>query len=467
MTAPSNSAGGAQGARRERWAVVGAGWSGLACAVDALGRGAEVALFDAAPSAGGRARRVDLRIGETDHAVDNGQHLLLGACTQVLALMRQVGVDPGEALLRRPFAMDYPDGWRLATLRAPAPLHLALGLAFSSTLPWSHRAAMVRFVTRARHRGWAAEPGSSVADLLHGQPAALVRRLWRPLCIAAMNAEPAQCSASMFLNLLRLSLGGARADSDILLMRRDLSATMPAAAVEYLRQRGAAVHLRQAVLGLARVDGAGGTRRWSLALREGSQDFDRVVIALPADPAARLLESAALEALAAAVAELRALQYEAIGTVYLVFPPGVRLPAPLMVLDDDAAAGRYGQWVFDRGAADAANGPVIGVVVGGPALRSGVEPPALAAGVVRQVRQDLGLPPPLAHRMVVERRATLLCGPALRRPPAKLPVDGLYLAGDGADSPFPSTLEGSVRAGLEASRLAGADRDGAAARASS
>jgi hydroxysqualene dehydroxylase len=449
---PDSTAAGRQ--RAERWAIVGAGWSGLACAVDAIGRGVGVTLIDAAPAAGGRARRVDLRIGDAEYAVDNGQHLLLGACSEVLELMRRVGVDPRDAFLFRPFAVSYPDGWCLATVRAPAPFHLALGLAFTSKLPWAHRAAMARFVSRVKRSGWTADAGSSVAGLLSGQPPELIRRLWRPLCIAAMNAEPEHCSAVVFLNLLRLSLGGARGDSDILLMRRDLSATMPVAAIDHLQRRGATILLRQAALGLTRRgDG------WSLALREGSLDFDRVVVAVPAEPAARLLESAALDSLAAPIRQLRALQYESLATVYLAYPPGIRLPAPMLVLDDDAASGRFGQWVFDRGAIDAANGSILGVVVGGPVLRGDIDPARLCDGVVHQMQHDFGLAPPIAHRIVVERRATLLCSPGLQRPRPQLPVAGLYLAGDVADSPFPSTLEGSVRAGLEAARLASADRE--------
>ena len=63
-------------------AVVGAGWAGLAAAVALKAAGADVTVFEAAPLAGGRARRVDdLNMG----AIDNGQHLLLGAYTETLA----------------------------------------------------------------------------------------------------------------------------------------------------------------------------------------------------------------------------------------------------------------------------------------------------------------------------------------------------------------------------------------------
>ncbi|HJS03673.1 MAG TPA: FAD-dependent oxidoreductase, partial [Variovorax sp.] len=49
--------------------IIGAGWAGLACAVEATRLGHAVTLFEAAPMAGGRARRVDHMHGM---ALDNG-----------------------------------------------------------------------------------------------------------------------------------------------------------------------------------------------------------------------------------------------------------------------------------------------------------------------------------------------------------------------------------------------------------
>ena len=62
------------------------------------------------------------------------------------------------------------------------------------------------------------------------------------------------------------------------------------------------------------------------------------------------------------------------------------------------------------------------------------------------------MPAPLAGVAIVEKRATIVPSPGLRRPPAKLPLPGLYLAGDAAHSGYPSTLEGSVRAGFVAAQ---------------
>lgn len=443
---------GSEAARAPQWIVVGAGWSGLACAVEAVRQAVAVTLVDAAPAIGGRARRVDLRIGDRDFAVDNGQHLLLGACSETVALMRRLGVDPDQALLSQPFTVRYPDGWRLAAARAPAPLHLALGLALARHLSWPDRFSLASWVSRQSRRRWQIETDQPVAALLAGQSDALVRRLWRPLCIAAMNAEPDQVSSRMFLNLLRLSLGATEPDSRLLLTRRDLSATMPEAALRHLGQQGATVLLRQPALGLTR-SGSG----WNLVLRDQRLYADRVVLAVPADSAARLLESASNEALSPAIAQLRNLQYEPIATVYLRYEPAIRLPAAVYALLDDPAAGRPGQWAFDRGQIDASHQGTLSVVIGAPALRIQSDRAELCRLADRQVRDEFGLPPSIAQSVVIERRATLLPSVGLSRPPSRLPVQGLFLAGDIADSPFPSTLEGSVRAGMEAARIAMSD----------
>ena len=75
-------------------AVVGAGWAGLAAAVAAVQAGHRVTVFEAARHVGGRARS----LGPAADSLDNGQHILIGAYTHTLALMRRVGVDPQQVL---------------------------------------------------------------------------------------------------------------------------------------------------------------------------------------------------------------------------------------------------------------------------------------------------------------------------------------------------------------------------------
>ena len=78
-------------------AIVGGGYAGFAAAVTLARGGARVTLFEASRVLGGRARVV-----ETDgQRVDNGQHILLGAYSETLRLLRLVGVRPSVLATRR------------------------------------------------------------------------------------------------------------------------------------------------------------------------------------------------------------------------------------------------------------------------------------------------------------------------------------------------------------------------------
>jgi predicted NAD/FAD-binding protein len=70
---------------------------------------------------GGRARVVE----KDGQRVDNGQHILLGAYTETLRMLRLVGVKPSVLETRR-LALVYPgEACELRAAPLPAPLHLA------------------------------------------------------------------------------------------------------------------------------------------------------------------------------------------------------------------------------------------------------------------------------------------------------------------------------------------------------
>jgi squalene-associated FAD-dependent desaturase len=426
-------------------AVIGAGWSGLASALDLSAAGVPVTLFDAAPAPGGRARRVDLALGGSPEALDNGQHLLLGGYSEVLALMVAVGVDPVRTLQRAPFDLHYPDGWRIAARDAPAPWHL-LG-ARTAGLTLRERIALGLWFLGQRRRGWQITPDCAAAGLFSGHPVRLVERLWEPLCVGALNVRLAAASARVFLTVLRDSLGATAQASHLMIPRTDLSSLFAAPAAELLAARGARLCWRDPVNGLATT---GAT--WTVATRVPADGFDAVVLALPPDRAASLLATLADPALQATCALLSAIRTAPIATVYLRYPPATRLPTVALALREDPARNRFGQWAFDRGALDPARAGVVSVVISGEGPHRALSNPSLASAVAAQLSAELGLPAPLAATALVEKRATILPAPGLQRPPTRLPVRGLYLAGDAADSPYPSTLEGSVRAGRAAAR---------------
>jgi len=126
-------------------AIVGAGYAGMAAAVALAERGIAVSVYEAGPVPGGRARRVTSR----GRSLDNGQHLLVGAYRELLALMRTVGV-PETAVLRMPLELRYARGFALRALPLPAPFGLLGGLLFARGLPLTERLGAVRFMRALR-----------------------------------------------------------------------------------------------------------------------------------------------------------------------------------------------------------------------------------------------------------------------------------------------------------------------------
>jgi len=432
--------------------IVGAGWSGLACAVELVRRGHRPLVLDAAPHAGGRARSFAHELGAKVAELDNGQHLLLGGYVATLELLRAVGIDRSSALAGSPFALTYADGWRVAAAPLPAPWHLAAALLGTRSLSLAERWSLARWARRAANAGWRRDaPDEPAAALFAGEPAALVRRLWRPLCLAALNVELEEASSRILLNVLRDSLGGSAGDSCLLVPRVGLSRLFPDAAVAWLRARGAEVRLHSTVTGLE-VGGAGAGH--TVQLRDERIGAGHVVLAVPADRAADLIEGthAAMEP---AALLLRSIRFAPIATVYLRYAAGTRLARPVIALLDDAQRGVHGQWAFDRGALDPSMDGIVSVIISGEGPYRSLERNALGDAVAKQLRAALGLPAPLAHYAITEKHATIVPAPGLLRPAAVLPVAGIYLAGDSADSPYPSTIEGSVRSGLAAAAAIG------------
>src|SRR5688572_1209546 len=96
----------------------------MAAAVTLAERGVPATVFEAARTLGGRARRVEHERG----ILDNGLHILIGAYTETLRLMRLVGADPERQLLRVPLTWRVHERFSFKAARLPAPLHLLGGL---------------------------------------------------------------------------------------------------------------------------------------------------------------------------------------------------------------------------------------------------------------------------------------------------------------------------------------------------
>ncbi|MGB7540567.1 MAG: hydroxysqualene dehydroxylase HpnE [Burkholderiales bacterium] len=414
---------------------MGAGWAGLAAAVTLAERGVPVAVFEASRHLGGRARRVTLDGVD----LDNGQHILIGAYRDTLAMMRRVGVDPRRALLRVPLELRYADGFHLRAPRLPSPLNLIFALLGAQGLARAQAFAAMRFMAALRAKRYRIEPDRSVAQLLdeHAQTGALRSHLWEPLCVSALNTPIEHASAQVFANALRHGLTGRRANSDLLLPRTDLGRLFPEPAAEYVKAHGGAIELGTPV---RRIERAPGGFRLNDA-----QMFSGAIIACGPHQAGPLLVQ--LPELADALAAINAFAYEPIVTCYLQYPESVSLPSPML-----GFSGGMLQWVFDRGRLGGPKG-LLAAVISASGAHEALTKEKLTARIGNELKAALGeLPAPRWSQVITEKRATFSCTPALAlaRPQAATAVPGLMLAGDYVASDYPGTLESAVRSGIAA-----------------
>jgi squalene-associated FAD-dependent desaturase len=428
-------------ARGDSWqpmAVLGGGWAGLAAAVELADAGTPVTVYEAAPTLGGRARRVDFN----GLALDNGLHLLIGAYRETLRLIEKV--DGGaRGLLRRPLDLNVPGEFRLRAARLPAPLHLAAGLLGARGLSVGQRLSAARFMARLRAAKFEIEQDSSVSGLLarFEQDARLRRCLWEPLCVAALNTRPEEASARLFLNVLRDALNGSRSDSDLLLPATDLSALFPEPAARFIAARGGRIAAGCAVHAVSRQ-----STGFVVRSQEGEARFAQVICALPAYRVPEVLGG--VVELAPLLELIGRLRHDPIYSVYLQYSEGVRLPQAMLGL-----VGGRAQWAFDRGQLCGQHG-LVGVVISARGLHQQLDQGALTGEIQAELRAALPqLPAPRWSKVIAEKRATFACLVGVERPPQRTPVPGLYLAGDYTASPYPATLEAAVRSGVACARM--------------
>jgi squalene-associated FAD-dependent desaturase len=386
----------------------------MAAGVALAERGVPVIVFESGPVVGGRARRVVSQGNE----LDNGQHIFVGAYTELFRLMKLVGVS-SDALLRYPLEVRYAKDFALRSLWFPGRLGLLLGLLLASGVSLSERVGALRFVAMLRRTRFHVEPDLPVREFLdrHRQHDRMRRYLWAPLCVSALNTPIDQASTNAFLAALRDTIGRNDGASDFVLPRRDLSRLFPEPAAEYIRAHGGEVRCGQPVRDLA-----------SLAA------FSKVIVAVGPHQLKSLLP------------EVPDLDYQPIYTCYLQYGPTTRLPFPMLGMSEGLV-----QWVFDRGALLGENGR-LACVISAQGDHQQMTQDELAERCHRELLDcRLVSEAPIWTRVIAEKRATISCTPGLKRPDVKR--SGVILAGDYTDPEYPPTLEAAVRSGVRAAHM--------------
>lgn len=419
-------------------AIVGAGWAGLAAAVELIDH-ANVTLFEASKVAGGRARGVS---GDEFSFLDNGQHLLIGAYHSVFQLLNKIGVNRDEAFLQQPMQWHLHDGIQFRARKfLPAPLNLltailgAKGARLPEKLRLIHQISALTLWHKKHHL-----PDQSVAHWLTKNRVShkWQTQFWQPLVWGAMNTPLETASLRVLANVLADGIWQGRDHSSYCLPKMDLGAMLALPALNYLRERG--LHYFS------------GYRVNQIQVNDFNQfiidekTFDRVIVAVaPYHVLSVLPENWADADFQAA---MQRIQYHAITTVYLRYNQSVTLPATMTGFADATT-----QWLISRQHINGSN--EIAAIISVSDLYGALKPQDWVARVQRDLQRILpDLPAPIATQVITEKRATI-AATVNRQPPNALAFAprGLILAGDYLSSRYPATLETAVQSGMDAAKF--------------
>ncbi|GLR67614.1 hypothetical protein GCM10010909_22950 [Acidocella aquatica] len=379
--------------------VIGAGVAGLAAACQLTEAGHHVILFEAAKTAGGRARsHYDNVLG---CRIDNGNHLLLSGNISTLSYLHRIGA---KRSLTGPAGPVFP----FHDLRTGEDWTLRLN---QGSFPWwlfsrRHRVPGTRlhhYLGLLKIRK--AKPADLVAPLLAGT-GPLYTQLLELLAVSALNTSPHVAAAAALRSVFEetLELGGYATIPRY--ARIGLSETFVDPALDWLRQHGADIRLGERVTEIS--------------------PGQATVLAVPPWAAAELVPGLLVPN-----------EFESIYNLHFKYalPPG--------------EAGFWGfiggmtEWVF-------AHSNVLSVTISAASRYADMSPEDIAAKVWSEIASAFSLSPEIPiYRAIWEKRATMLATPAqmARRPKTRTANPNLMLAGDWTDTGLPATIEGAIRSG--------------------
>jgi len=413
---------------RPRVHIIGAGMAGLSAAVRLRDLGKQLAVYEAAPRAGGRCR--SYHDPQLDCVIDNGNHLLMSGNTSAMQYLAEIGAADrltGPADAAFPFVDAVTSRrWRVQPGKGVIPWWIFDRARRVPDTKISDYLSVLKLL--------GANSQNTVADCI-GTTGTLYRNFWEPLTVGAINTAPEQASAALMGPVLRETfLRGAGACKP-LIARVSLADTLIDPALEKLHVAGVAVHFATRIRAITTEGGS------VTALETDSDSIavaaaDTVIIAVPPWIAETLLPDVRVPP-----------PGEPIVNVHYRLPRSVTAPNDVRIV---GVVGGLAQWVFARG--DLAS---VTISAAAAVVDRGAEDISRDCWRDVALALELGDTPEPRSRVVKERRATFAQTPQtqhLRPPPVTL-YPNLLLAGDWTATGLPATIEGAIRSGFRAAAL--------------
>lgn len=424
--------------------IVGGGWAGLSTAIELSHHKIAVTLIDSNQQLGGRGRTITIN----NMDIDNGQHLLIGAYSETLRLLKLMGQQESDLFDRQPTLLHSRThklpGFRLALPRIAAPLNFLLGLLSAKGFSIKEKMAILQLCLMLNRCDFSIDRDQNLSAWLekNGQTKKITQQFWRPLCLAMLNTPIDIASSKVFLRVLKDSFTLKRDYSDFLFAKHNIGLLFPQPAEHYLEKNGTTLITGERVKAIKQTT----ETTFIVQTNDRSIKTQHIVLAMPPKQCLRLIEN--ISALAPLHKQLECFKTSPITTIYLHYPKHVSLGQDMLGI-----SGGQLEWLVDRSTSKQAG--IIAGIISGPGSHMRLSKETLAKKAIVEIATLFPhWPEPLQVSVVREKRATFLCEAGVNqyRPKNKTAIPNLWLAGDHTDTGYPSTLEGAVRSGVACSQ---------------
>lgn len=424
--------------------IVGGGVAGMSAAMELSKQNHEVSLYESAGKLGGRINsRIDKTTGDS---IDNGQHLLIGAYTRFIEMLKVVGAD-NELYIQDDFKIKYYyKNGKKVTLDGSGnlgDLSLLIGLL---KLPFSFPKKLKTIIFIGKIKlGIISGFGQTTAELLSSQPREIIELFWEPLVLATINTDLQNASAELLINVLKQGFFAGGDNKKLIFPKKGLT-DLIIPIQEFLDEK-INLSLKTTVRSIDYSK-----EKVKVLSSNGKEEFDKVILALP------------LRVIKNLIPEYdnydQKLRASSIISVYLWFDK--------KFFPDDFAAfiGTKIQWVFnkrklgfDHGKNDYPEYLTVTISASDNLLNE--SPNRILEMILSELNEIFpeSKGSKLHHSKIIkERNATFYASAEnqeLRKSVPKSINDKIYFAGDWSYLDFPATIEAAARSGVEASKLIG------------
>lgn len=433
--------------------IIGGGLAGIAAAESALTQGYRVDLFERSGVLGGRG--ASLLEPMRKQWIDTGQHLLLGCCSNTLALNRRLGLEHFfEQFDTIPFVTLKQQRWSLtASSFLPKRWQFLPSFLAMPLMPMQERLKTCLLLKKLSRETLSDITIAEWFKRSNISPNAL-DTFWLPTILSSLSETPEYVSAKAVQKLVQEGFCAGRKAMSIHLPTVPLRTIYHDTTSKALAERGTSFNFFKRLLRLHwKKNGVDDLPTiTALEFSDGTlEQFDRYILAIPAFQLWKVLEASGLASCAAQLG-LERFEPGAITTVHLWLDRPVLSPGKRYCV----LAGGIGQFLCAPHSVE--NYYTVAISAAHRLLSeaemtvSGSE--KLAVRILDQLRTTFDIP---ALQLQYSRTTTCFEAvfsprPAiyLQRPEATELFANGVIAGDWTQTGFPATMEGAVWSGLSA-----------------